>query len=45
MDINLPILKLDALVAETLECSEEAELENEMPDACKYNNKGENECA
>jgi hypothetical protein len=31
-------------VAEESECSEEAELEDEMPeeDACKNNNKGEN---
>jgi hypothetical protein len=47
MDINLPILKSDALVAEKSECSEEAELEDEMPegDACKNKNTGENECA
>jgi hypothetical protein len=53
MDISLPILKSAALVAsaeklehfEASEYSEEAELEDEMPDACKSNNKGENECA
>ncbi len=52
MDTNLPILKSAALVAEkskyseeVSEYSEEAELEDKMPDACKDNNKGENECA
>jgi hypothetical protein len=48
MDINLPkkvpILKSEAFVAEKLECSKEAELEDKMPDAYKNNNKGENEC-
>jgi hypothetical protein len=41
MDINLPILKLDALMAEKSECSEEAEPEDEMPvgDACKIKKK------
>ncbi len=48
MDINLTVLKSAALVAEklqyseeALEYSEEAELEDEMPDDCKNNNKGE----
>ncbi len=47
MDINLPIFKSEALMAEKSECSEEAELEDVMPewDACKNNNNGENECA
>jgi hypothetical protein len=48
MDINLPILKSDALVVERSECSDssaEAELEDETPDACKNNIEGENECA
>jgi hypothetical protein len=38
-EINLPILKSDALVAEKSECCEEAELEDEIPewDACKNN--------
>jgi hypothetical protein len=42
MDINLPILKSDALMAEKSEYSEEAEPEDEMPvgDACKTNQKG-----
>jgi hypothetical protein len=49
MDINLTILKSAALVAGKSEYSEkaseyceEAELEDEMPDACKNNNKREN---
>ena len=52
MDINLSILKSAALVAENSEYSEEVseyseevELEDEIPDGCKKNNKGENECA
>jgi hypothetical protein len=52
MDINLPILKSDALAAEkseyskeASEYSEEAELKDEMPDSCKTIKKGENECA
>ena len=45
MDIKLTILKLAALVAEKSEYSKEAELEDEMPDDCKNNYKGENECA
>ena len=52
MDTKLTILKSAALVAEKLEYSKdaseyfkEAELEDEMPDACKNNNKGENEHA
>jgi hypothetical protein len=52
MDTNLTMLKSAALVAEksehseeASEYSEEAELEDEIQDACKNNNKGENECA
>jgi hypothetical protein len=52
MDINLTILKSAVLVAEkseysdkVSEYSEEAELEDEMPDACKHHIKGENKCA
>ncbi len=39
MDIGLPKLKSDVLVAEKLECSEEADVEDEL-DACKNDNKG-----
>jgi hypothetical protein len=52
MDIDLTILKSAALVAEKSEYSEEAseyskeaELEDEMPDDCEHNNKGEIESA
>ncbi len=52
MDTTLTILKSTGLVAEKLEYSEEAlehseeaELEDEMQDDCKNNDKGENECA
>jgi hypothetical protein len=55
MVIDLTILKSAALVAEKSEYSEKAseyseeaelsELEDEMPNDCKNNDKGENECA